>query len=71
MQADSLPSESSGKTYYNGTGVLQRFLVDIKGLHFPFELKECRTETAAQKQRQEPEVITGKYPCRVLGFHRM
>ena len=59
-QADSLPSESSGKPYYNGAGVLQRFLVDIKGLHFPLGLKQCRTETVAQKQRQEPEVITGK-----------
>ena len=71
LQADSLLSESSGKPYYNGTGLLQRFLVDIKGLHFPFGFKECRTETAAQKQKQEPEVITGNYPCRVLGFHRM
>ena len=60
LQANSLPSESSGKPYYNGAGVLQRFLVEIKGLHFPFGLKQYRTEIAAQKQRQEPEVIAGK-----------
>ena len=78
LQADSLPSESSGKPYYNGAGVLQGFWWKLRVYisHLGWNSIELRQQPRSRGRSQrwlKKKRLLGapRYPYRVLNFHKM